>query len=142
MDQVALLARDVRDCLGAREAAGAVLVDQATACDAVWYCGLTLWLLRMLPGGHVVPFIGGQSRAAALCSGAVAESGAGCADLGAVSPRDLSWPHCCSVSTSMASLVPSLGGMAVPVAWPSLALCLGQWQLELGLVGQSQQSSI
>ena len=104
-------------CFEAKETAGMagpVLVDLTVACDTVWHRGLTLKLLHR----HMVHFIvelisnrsfvlktsdGQQSRLRRLKNGV---------------PRNLSWLHCCSISTSMTSLIPSTKIMALPIIWP------------------------
>ena len=103
----------------AKETASAVLVDLTIAYDTVWNRWLTLKLLRMLPDRHMVHFIvelisnrsfvlktsdGQQSRLRRLKNGV---------------PRNLSWPHCCSTSTSMTSLIPSSRNMPMLMTWPS-----------------------
>ena len=120
VDQVTLLTQDIEHCFEAKETAGAVLVDLTPAYDTVWHRGLTLKLLRMLPDRHMVHFIvelisnrsfmlktsdGQQSRKCRLKNG--------------VPSRDLSWLYCCSISTSMTSLIPSSRSLAVLMTWPS-----------------------
>ena len=119
VDQVTLLTRDIEDCFEAKETAGADLVDLTAAYNIMWHRRLTLKLLRMLTDRHIVQFIvemisncsyvlktsdGEQSRLSRLKNGI---------------PRDLSWLHCCLISTAMTSLIPSPGSMAMPMTWPS-----------------------
>ena len=118
MDRVALLVQDVGDFFSAW-VAGAVLVDLAAAYGAAWHRGLVLGLLRVPLDGPMVHFVFELVSKRGLMLGAGGGRRAGCADWGAVSPRGLSWPCCCSVSTSEASLVPSPGGVAVLVTWQS-----------------------
>ena len=117
----------------------------------VWHCKLTLKLLWMLPDRHMVHFI--VERIAdcsfvhtALCSRPATDSKADYAEIRTVSPRDLFWPHCCSISTSMTSkkygYADNLAILTAHREWKkiestlsqdmsTLALYLRQWWLKL-----------
>ena len=119
VDQVTLLTQDIEDCFEAKETAGTVLFDLTAAYDTVWHRGLTLKLLRMLPDRHMVHFIVELISNCSLCLRPAMDSKAGYADSRTAFPKDLSWLHCCLISTSMTSLIPSPGSMAMPMTWPS-----------------------
>ena len=115
VDQITLLTKDTEDCFEAKETAGAVLVDLTAAFDTVWHRGLTPNLFRMLPHRHMVHFIVELiSNRSFVLKTSVMDSKSGYADSRTASLRDLSWLHCCSISTSMTSLIPSPGSMAMP----------------------------
>ena len=115
VDQVTLLAKGT---------AGAVLVDLTAAYDTVWYpvTGTVGWLWNSSGCCQIdiwCTSLWSCSQTAALCSRPATDSKADYEDLRMVSPRDLSWPHCCSISTFMTSLNPSSRSMAMPMTWPS-----------------------
>ena len=57
VDQVILLAQNIKDSSDAKKKAGAVFVNLTAAYDTVWHRGLTCKLLRLLPDKHMVKII-------------------------------------------------------------------------------------
>ena len=100
------------DCFEAKEIAGAILVDLTAAYDTLWHRGLTL----KLPGCCQIDIwctsLWNWFQTAALCSRQAMD---GKTDSRMVSPRDLSWLHCCLISTYMTSPIPSPESTALPM---------------------------
>ena len=66
-----------------------------------------------------------RSQIAALCLRPATDIKPDYADSRTVFPRDLSWPHCCSTSTSMTFLIPSPRSRATP---NDLAILTANWE--------------